>query len=119
MDKDLFKISGISTLFASMCCLSPILLFIFGLSTAAFATSLTDTLYGTYAWAFRLLGLVLLAVGFVWYYRKKGICTLNQVKQQRNKIINTVLLTLIITILAYLFFLYVVVHYWGVWLNIW
>ena len=119
MDKKLIKVSGLSALFASMCCLSPLLLFVFGLSTAAFATSLADAFYGTYKWVFRGIGLLFLAAGLIWYYRSQGVCTLDQVKRQRNKIINTILLTLTITILVYVFFLYVVVHYWGVWLNLW
>jgi hypothetical protein len=49
----------------------------------------------------------------------KGICTIDEAKKRRNEIINLVALSLTIGILGYLFFLYVVVHYIGVFLAIW
>ena len=117
--KELLKLSGIPVLFASMCCLSPLLLFVFGVATLTTASSLTDLFYGQYVWWFRGLGLFLFSIFMVLYFRKKGICTLDQAKRKRNQILNTTLLTLLIAVLLYLFFLYVVVHYAGVWLNIW
>lgn len=119
MDKDLWKISGVGALFASLCCLSPLLLFIFGLSTAAFASSLADTFYGEYKWLFRAFGLLLLLVGIAYYYYQKGVCTFDQVKRRRNEILNTTLLVIIAGTLFYIIFLYVIVHYPGVWLGLW
>ncbi len=58
--KEILKITGLPVLFASMCCLSPIIIFIFGLGSLTFVSSLADTLYGDYKWYFRLFGLVLL-----------------------------------------------------------
>lgn len=117
--KEVFKVASLPVLFASMCCLSPIILVLLGVSTVTFAASLTDVLYGQYKWAFRLLGLLLLTGSIVFYLRRQGVCTLDQAKRERNRIVNIVLSTLIASILGYLFFLYVVVHYAGVWLNIW
>ena len=117
--KEILKVTSIPIIFASLCCLSPVILVLLGLSTVSFATSLTDTLYGDYKWAFRALGLVLLVATLFFYFRKKGVCTLDQVKRERQKILNTVLISLIVGILGYIFFLYVVVHYIGVGLNIW
>lgn len=104
---------------ASLCCLTPLVLVMLGLSSVAFASSLADNLYGNYKWAFRGVALLFLALGLWFYFRKQGICTFEQAKRKRNKIINTVLLALVAAVLGYLFFLYVVVHYAGVWFGIW
>lgn len=118
--REILRISGIPVVLASLCCLSPIILVLLGISSVSFASSLTDTLYGDYKWVFRGIGIMALAVSLVYYfYRQKGICTLDQVKRRRNEIINYVMLTLVAGVLGYLFFLYVIVHYLGVWLSIW
>jgi len=118
--KEAVKFSALPVIFASLCCLSPIILVLLGLSTVSFASSLADTLYGNYAWNFRGAGLVLLAVAIIYYLRRtKGICTLDDAKKRRNEIINIVALSLIVAVIGYVFFLYVVLHYIGVFLNLW
>lgn len=118
--KAILKATSIPVLFASLCCLSPLVLVLFGLATASFAGSLADTLYGSYKWLFRGAGLLFLLISALLYVRRtKGICTIDEAKKQYQKIINTVLLFLIIGTLGYIFFLYGVVHYVGVWLGIW
>jgi uncharacterized membrane protein YfcA len=117
--KDIVKIAWAPVVAASLCCLSPVILVLLGLSTVSFATSLADTLYGDYKWMFRVIGLLLLSVAILFYFRKKGVCTLDQARKRRNEIINTVLITLIGCVIGYVVFLYVVVHYVGVWLEIW
>lgn len=118
--KDILKISSLPVVFASLCCLSPVILVALGLSSAAFGASLADTLYGEYKWAFRALGLVALLVALIWYLRRnKGICTIDDVVRRRNEIINIVALSVIVGVVGYIIFLYVVVHYAGVFLDIW
>lgn len=118
--KELFRISSVPVFFASLCCLSPIILVLFGLSTVSFASSLSDILYGEYKWAFRLVGLLLLILSVIYYLRRtRGICTIDEAKKRRAEIINIAALSLIAGILGYLFFLYVIVHYLGVWLGLW
>ena len=118
--KEAVKFSALPVVFASLCCLSPIILVLLGLSTVSFASSLADTLYGDYTWYFRGAGLVLLAVAIIYYLRRtKGICTLDDAKKRRNEIINIVALSLIVAVIGYVFFLYVVLHYIGVFLNLW
>lgn len=117
--KDLAKVVSVPVLLASLCCLSPLILVILGLSTVGFAASLADSFYGEYKWYFRLVGLLALIGAYVVYLRKQGVCTLDQVKRERNKILNQFLLLLIGGVLGYVFFLYVVVHYAGVGLKIW
>jgi amino acid transporter len=118
--KELLKITGIPVVVASLCCLSPLILVLFGLATVSFASSLSDTLYGEYKWIFRVVGLVFLAIATFFYLRRqRGICTIDEAKKHRKEIINITLLVLIFGILGYVFFLYVVVHYAGVFYGIW
>lgn len=118
--KDILKISSVPVLLASLCCLSPIILVLLGVSTVSFASSLSDTLYGEYRWVFRIVGLVALLLALAHYLkRKKGVCTIDDVKRRRNEILNYLAVTVIVGTLGYVFFLYVVVHYVGVWLALW
>ena len=118
--KEIFKISSIPVAIASLCCLSPVILVLLGLSTVSFASSLADTLYGEYKWAFRIVGLLALLGSLAYYLRrKKGVCTIDDIVRRRNEIVNYLALTLIAGVFGYLFFLYVVVHYIGVWLALW
>jgi hypothetical protein len=118
--KEILKISDIPVVLASLCCLSPVILVLLGISTVSFASSLSDTLYGEYKWVFRIVGLLALLASLAHYLRReKGICTIDDVKQRRNEILNYVAITIIVGVLGYLFFLYVVVHYVGVWLALW
>ena len=118
--KELLKITGLPVVFASLCCLSPLILLAFGLSTVSFASSLADTFYGDYKWAFRGVGLILLAVSTILYFRRnKGVCTIDEAKKRRQEIINTTLIILITGIIGYVLFLYVVVHFLGVPIGIW
>ncbi len=116
----ILKLSSIPVLIASLCCLSPVVLVLLGVSTVSFASSLADTLYGEYKWAFRAAGLVALLASLALYLRRSvGICTLDDAVRRRNEVINYLALALITGVLGYLFFLYVVVHYFGVWLSLW
>lgn len=118
--KDAIKIVSIPVLVGSLCCLSPIILVLFGLSTAVFAGSLADTLYGNYKWLFRIAGLLLLAVSIIFYLRKqKKICTINEARKRRNEIINIILIAVSTAIISYIVWLYVIVEYMGKLLNIW
>ena len=98
--KEIAKVAGIPVFVASLCCVSPLILLFLGFGTASFAASLSDTLYGSYKWVIRGVGLLLLTGTLVLYFRKKGICTLDQVSRKRNEVINTVLITLIVAIIA-------------------
>jgi hypothetical protein len=117
---EILKISSIPVVLASMCCLSPVILVLLGVSTVSFASSLADTFYGDYKWAFRIVGILALLTSLAYYLRRtKGICTIDDVVRRRNEVINYIALTVIAGVLGYIFFLYVVVHYLGVWLTLW
>lgn len=109
-----------SAFVAGLCCFSPVVLVLLGLSTASFASSLAGTLYGSYKWVFRGIGLLILLLALFWYfYKKEKVCTIDELKKKRRKILNLVLITLILGILAYIVWLYVVVEIIGVLLGIW
>jgi len=118
--KEILKISSLPVIVASLCCLSPVILVLLGVGTVSFASSLADTLYGDYKWIFRGVGLIALLLSLYYYLtRTKGICTVDEAKKRRNEIINYLTITIIAGVVGYIFFLYVVVHYVGVWLSLW
>ncbi len=117
--REILKITGLPVVFASLCCLSPIIVLLLGLGSVSFASSLADTLYGEYKWVFRSVGLFMLAGAIIGHFRRQGVCTLDAVKRERSRIVNTVIIVLATALVGYILFLYVIVHYAGVWLHIW
>lgn len=116
----LIRLTGIPVIIASLCCLAPVVIVLFGLGSVTLAASLADTLYGEYRWAFRIVGLALLALSVIWYLRReKGICTIDEAVKRRNEIINIAVLVLAVGVVGYFVFLYVVVEYTGILLGIW
>ncbi len=112
--KGIFLLSGIAALIGGLCCVTPVVLVLLGLSTLAFANSLGNVLYGEYRWAFRLAALLFLGLALWTYFRKRGICTLDQARRQRNRIINTSVVIFIAAVGMYIFWTYLAVHYWGI-----
>ena len=116
--KGIFVLSGLAALVGGLCCLTPIVLVLLGLAGISVAASLGNVLYGDYHWEFRLAALVFLALALVVYFRRRGICTLDQVRRQRHRIINTSLLVLIFAVGIYIFWTYVAVHWLGIWAGL-
>ena len=118
--KSLWKVIAGSTLIASMCCLPSVVLVMLGLATVSTGAALSDTLYwggDGYGWFRPLMGVVAaisVVIGLTVYFRNQGICTLDQAKQSRRKIINTSLLVLPVTYLTYLLFNYVILTEIGI-----
>lgn len=117
--KDILKISSPSIFLASLCCLAPIVLVLLGVSTVSAAAALTNVMDGQFLWLFILIGIVTLILSLVMYFRKKGICTLDQVKKEKNKIINTVLIVGISSVIGFYLFFYVLLAEIGKALKIW
>ena len=117
--RDLLNLTGVPVFIAGLCCFSPLALVALGLSSTVFAADLADLLYGGWKWAFRTIGFLFLVGFLVIFFRRKGICTLNTARRRRNEIINTILIALIVGVVGYIVWLYVIVHYAGVWLGIW
>lgn len=112
--KGIVLFSVVGGLIGGLCCLTPIVLVLFGLASVAVAADLGNVLYGEYRWEFRLTALAFVAAALVVYFRRQGVCTLDQVRRQRNRIMNVSLLVLIAATGIYLFWNYVVLHYWGI-----
>lgn len=109
-----------STLVASLCCLPSVVMVMFGLATVSTGAALSNTLYwgeDGYGWfrgTMMLIALLCVVVGLVFYFRNQGICTLDQAKRERRKIINTSLLVISSTYVIYLLFNYVVLTELGI-----
>lgn len=112
--KAIVAVSSIVGLAGGLCCVTPVVAVMIGLASVSTAAAFGNILYGDYRWAFRLFGVAVLAAALVRYFRKQGVCTLDQVKRRRNWVINVTLLALAGSATVYVFWTYVVVHYWGI-----
>jgi hypothetical protein len=112
--KGVILISALAGLIGGLCCMTPIVLVLLGLTSIAVAADLGNVLYGDYRWIFRLVALGFIALALWVYFRRKGICTLDQARRERNRIINTSLVVLIFAAGIYIFWTYIAVHYWGI-----
>ena len=76
-----------SGLVAITCCVSPVVLVLLGVATAAEAVTLGDTLYYTYGWYFRAAGLVIAALAVILFLRGRGVCNVRGAYQYRRILI--------------------------------
>ena len=90
-----------------LCCVAPMVLFMFGIMGGAYAISFADFFYqndgsaGLGAWILRGLAVVVGAVG-VWYYRKQqNQCSVDPQRRQKNLL----LLVALVSVLGVGFFL--------------
>jgi hypothetical protein len=112
--KGILLISALAGVIGGLCCLSPVILVLLGLASISTAAGLGDMLYGDYRWYFRLGGLLFLALALLFYFRRRGVCTLSDARRQRNRILNTSLLVTIFSVGFYIFWTYVAVQHWGI-----
>ena len=122
--KSLIRIISGSAIIASMCCLPSVILVLFGLASVSSAAALSNSLYwgeDGYGW-FRptmlILAAIFVLIGLVIHFRSRGICTLDQAKRARRKIINTSLLVIIISYISYLLLKYVILTEIGILLDL-
>jgi len=117
--KKLLKLGGMGALIASLCCVTPIVLVLLGLAGVSTAAAFGNTLYWTYKWVFLGAAALFLVLSLVIYFRKQGHCTLDSVKRNRNKIINTTLLVFLGAGVMYMIFNYVFLELIGIQLGLW
>jgi len=122
--KSLIRIISGSAIIASMCCLPSVILVLFGLASVSSAAALSNSLYwgeDGYEW-FRptmlILAAIFVLIGLLIHFRSRGICTLDQAKQARRKIVNTSLLVIIISYVSYLLLNYVILTEIGILLDL-
>ena len=76
-----------SGLVAITCCTSPVVLALLGAATAAEAVTLGDTLYYTYGWYFRAVGLGVAALAVIVFLRGRGVCNVRGAYHYRRMLI--------------------------------
>ena len=122
--KSLWKWIGGSAFLASMCCIPSVVLVLFGLASVSSAAALSNDLYwGTngMSWfrpALSVLSLVMVALGLVLYFRNDGICTLDEVRRQRKRIVNTSVIAVTLAVLIYVVFNFIILTEIGVALDL-
>ncbi|MDA1188872.1 MAG: hypothetical protein O2854_04250 [Chloroflexi bacterium] len=102
----------VSGIVAISCCVSPIVLVLIGVATAAEAVTLGDTLYYTYGWAFRGAGLIAAIAAVVLYLRGRNACNINGARTHWRT-----LLTLVIVGGATYAGLFWLTKYLGIWFG--
>ena len=76
-----------SGLAAITCCVSPIVLVLLGVATAAEAVTLGDTLYYDYGWYFRGAGFGIAALAVYLFLRGRGVCNVRGAFRYRRMLI--------------------------------
>ena len=114
--RPLAKLVAASAVTASLCCLPSVIWVMFAGSTAIVAADqLSNDLY--YSWVrFALYGvsLSMLAYGLVLYFRNQGVCTLDDAKRERRKVVNTSLAVFTAAIITYLVWNFVILEIVGI-----
>ncbi len=114
--RPLASLVALSAVTASMCCLPSVIWVLFaGSSAIVAADQLSNNLY--YSWvryALYAVSLSMVAIGLVIYFRKRGVCSLDDVKKERRKVVNTSLAVFTASIIAYLFWNFVILEILGI-----
>ena len=76
-----------SGLAAITCCVSPVVLVLLGVATAAEAVTLGDTLYYDYGWYFRGAGFGIAALAVYLFLRGRGVCNVRGAFRYRRMLI--------------------------------
>ena len=103
-----------SAFLASMCCLPSVVLVMFGLASVSTAAALSNKLYWGEDgfWWFRPLMLFIattfVMTGLIIHFRSRGICTLDEAKRERRKVVNTTIIVLLVSYIGYLLLNYVI-----------
>ena len=122
--KSLWKWIGGSAFLASMCCFPSVVLVLFGLASVSSAAALSNDLYwgtngmGWFRPALSAVSVVLVVAGLVMYFRGEGICSLDEAKRQRKRIVNTSIVVLSLALASYIVFNFVILTELGVALDL-
>ena len=104
-----------SAVVASLCCLPSVVLVLFGLASVSTAAALSDNLYwGPTRYVLYAASLTLAGAGLVIYFRRRGICTLDAAKRERQRIINAALIVVLGGIATYLVWNYIILDAIGI-----
>ena len=118
--KSLWRWIGGSAFLASMCCFPSVVLVFFGLASVSSAAALSNDLYwgtngmGWFRPVLSAVSVLLVVAGLVIYFRGEGICSLDEAKRQRKRIINTSIVVLSLAFVSYIVFNFVILTELGV-----
>ena len=114
--RPLAKLVAASAVTASLCCLPSVVWVLFaGSSAIVAADQLSNDLY--YSWVrFALYGvsICMVSYGLVLYFRNQGVCTLDDARRERRRVVNTSLAVFTSAVLAYLVWNFVILEIIGI-----
>ena len=114
--RSLWKLIGASAFTASLCCVPSVVWVLFaGSSAIVAADQLSNDLYfGAVRWLLYLVALAMAGAGLTIHFRRDGICTLDDAKRERRRIVNTSLFVLTASIVLYVVWNYVILELIGI-----
>ena len=114
--RSLWKLIGASAFAASLCCVPSVVWVLFaGSSAIVAADQLSNDLYfGIGRWLLYLVALALAGAGLTMHFRRDGICTLDDAKRERRRIVNTSLAVITAVIVLYLVWDYIILQLIGI-----
>ena len=114
--RSLWKLIGASAFAASLCCVPSVVWVLFaGSSAIVAADQLSNDLYfGIGRWLLYLVALALAGAGLTMHFRRDGICTLDDAKRERQRIVNTSLAVITAVIVLYLVWDYIILQLIGI-----
>ena len=118
--KSLWKVIGLGAVTASMCCLPSVVWVLFAGSSAIIAADqLSNNLYyGIVRPIIYVIAIAMVGTGLVIHFRSRGVCTLDQAKKERRRIINTTLAVLTSTFVIYFIWNYIILELIGIALGL-
>ena len=114
--KSLWKVISLSALTASMCCFPSVIWVLFAGSSAIVAADQlsNDLYYGIARPILYLISFGMVCAGLVIHFRNRGICTIDEVKRDRRRIVNTTLAVLTATFLIYFVWNFIILEIIGI-----
>ena len=114
--RSLWKLIGASAFAASLCCVPSVVWVLFaGSSAIVAADQLSNDLYfGIGRWLLYLVALAMAGAGLTIHFRREGICTLDDAKRERQRIVNTSLAVITAVIVLYLVWDYIILQLIGI-----
>jgi len=114
--RSLWKLIGASAFTASLCCVPSVVWVLFaGSSAIVAADQLSNDLYfGIARWLLYLVALALAGAGLTIHFRRDGICTLDDAKRERRRIVNTSLAVFTAVIVLYIVWNYIILELIGI-----
>ena len=101
-DKTWLSIGVITGTIALLCCISPIILVLLGLSTVTAAIALGTNLFDNYKLYFISVSIIFMVTAILFYLKKKNQCSISGLRKNINKILITFIVAVFIYILWYI-----------------